>query len=86
MELSKVKKGMMIKGDDGRKGIVTEVREGCFFARPVDRQYTERIALPGVGEAACIMATPFYPKGDGVYEGCWADGRLYSVVYATVEG
>ena len=86
MVLSKVKKGMTIKGDDGRKGIVTEVREDCFFARPADRQYTERIALPGVGEAACIMATPFFPRGGGLYKGYWADGCLDSVVYATVEG
>lgn len=86
MELNKVKKGMTIKGDDGRKGIVTEVREDCFFARPANRQYKERIALSGVGKVVCIMATPFYPREGGVYVGYWADGRLNSVVYATVEG
>lgn len=82
--MKSVKVGDVIVGDDGRFGVVTEVREDCFFARPASSKYRERVSVPGVGDVVTIMATPFFPRPGGRYEGYWADGRLNSVVFATL--
>ncbi len=85
MKISEIKKGMKIKGDDGRLGIVTEVRDGeCFFARPAERPYVSDQVVQGVGTVMLIMATPFYPEGGGRFKGYWADGKLDSEVVAEV--
>jgi len=85
MNINEIKPGMIIKGDDGRFGVVTEVRAGeCFFARPEDKPYIANQVVPGVGTVKLIMATPFFPSEGGRYKGYWADGKLNSEVVADV--
>ena len=73
-----IKVGAVIIDTNGRRGVITEVREdiGGFFARPADKKYVETMDIPGVGAAQTIMATDFHPVGDGSYKGIWVDAKL----------
>ena len=75
-EIAKPEVGMKVRDANGRVGVITEVRDDGFFARPADTPYVAEHDIPGMGKQKLIMATYWNDKGNGVYHGLWADAPL----------
>lgn len=72
----KIKVGDRIVDNNGRIGVVTDVRETCIFARPIHHKHREISDLPGVGRAIVITPTAWVVRQDGSLEGLWWDSPL----------
>jgi len=72
-----VKVGAKVRDiNTGRVGVVTEVDEDGFFARPAELPYVTTADIPGVGNQMLITATYWNEREDGKYTGIWADAKL----------
>lgn len=71
-----IKVGDRIVDNNGRIGVITEVRETCVFARPMPHNNREISDLPGVGRAVVITPTAWVVRQDGSLEGLWWDSPL----------
>lgn len=94
MSNNKILAGTRVVDDRGRKGVVTQICDDGFFARPESVPYVTDHDIPGVGIAKTITATHFGPvrapvlgKGryvSGDYVGIWFDAPLNDFVSLTV--
>lgn len=62
---------------NGRRGVVTERREGGVFARPDDVPYVIAAAMPGLARPAQAITATWWSAGpDGRLTGKWYDSKV----------
>lgn len=68
----------VIVDNDGRVGVITEVREDGVFARPANMHYREDAAglVPGISGGTAITATWWQLEEDGTCTGYWCNDSL----------